>query len=114
MIRLVGLNTWLCLKLDKNVNILRIYFYLDLDNVCITMLSGSASECAVPHCDKCLSRSYCTQCRAPYVAHAGQCVTACPTGLHYAEYTHECRDRGSRLYNTVLLTALLVLSLVVN
>ncbi|XP_069127035.1 R-spondin-2-like isoform X2 [Argopecten irradians] len=48
-------------------------------------------HCQIPNCDTCFNRNYCTQCRPPYISYRGRCIERCPNGLHYANYSKDCR-----------------------
>lgn len=61
----------------------------------------SIVECASMECEACFSRSYCTRCKAPYLAYRGDCVEHCPAGLHYAQYLKDCKEQG---HSSLLLT----------
>lgn len=59
------------------------------------------SECQIEHCAACFSNSFCTQCRRPFIAYRGRCTDSCPEGLHYANYSKDCRLLGNILYSIV-------------
>ena len=54
----------------------------------------SISECRIPNCLACFNAQYCTRCATPYIAYRGQCIERCPNGLHYANFTMDCRSSG--------------------
>ncbi|XP_067679447.1 uncharacterized protein [Haliotis asinina] len=65
-------------------------------NRCVSMLPLARRKiikCQVSHCRSCFTRQYCTQCYRPRIAHRGDCIDSCPTGLHLANYSSECRSR---------------------
>lgn len=49
------------------------------------------NKCQIEHCAACFSNSFCTQCRRPFIAYRGRCTDSCPEGLHYANYSKDCR-----------------------
>lgn len=45
------------------------------------------------NCDTCYDKMYCSRCTPPFLEYKGRCISKCPNGLHYANYTRDCLPR---------------------
>lgn len=48
-------------------------------------------KCQIENCETCFGQSFCTRCTPPYLSYRGQCIDRCPEGMHYANYSKDCR-----------------------
>lgn len=56
------------------------------------------TECQIENCETCFGQSFCTRCREPFLSYRGQCIDRCPEGMHYANYSKDCRPTGRFIY----------------
>ncbi|XP_022312954.1 R-spondin-3-like isoform X2 [Crassostrea virginica] len=48
-------------------------------------------KCQIENCETCFGQGFCKRCKEPYLYYRGQCIDRCPDGMHYANFSKDCR-----------------------